>query len=545
MKRNTLSTIFIIVVICCFINKTEAQELDNEVYPNYESVWHHEDLETNGVVGISLEKAYEFLKKTGRKSTSIVVAIVDSGIDTSHVDLKENLWNNPGEIPANEKDDDGNGYVDDYYGWNFLGNSKGENVNGDTWELTRYYSILKKEFDGKTKKQIQKNQKEEYETWLKVKEDYEAQKLEQQQEVEYLAKMVTLYEIVSEILAKHLAKQDFTLEDVLAIETKNDTLAEAKRIFSNYASRGMELSEMKSWLKNSKSELDTKLNPLFFARENMGDNLNSMEDSIYGNPDVMAETPGHGTSVGGTVGAVRNNGIGVNGIADNVKLMAVRVVPGGDERDKDVAMGIRYAVNNGAKIINGSFGKDFSPNKKFVDDAVKYAESKNVLIVHAAGNDGKDIDLGNNFPCPVYLDNGKRASNWIEVGASSRTNNENLNADFSNFGVKTVDVFAPGVDIMSTKPGSKFGESSGTSLASPVVAGVAALVWSYYPELTAVELKKIIEDSSVKFPGLKVNILNAKGKYVTIDFAKISRTGGVLNAYEAVKMADEFVKNKK
>ncbi|MFL5808573.1 MAG: S8 family serine peptidase, partial [Flavisolibacter sp.] len=264
------------------------------------------------------------------------------------------------------------------------------------------------------------------------------------------------------------------------------------------------------------------------------DNYNDFNDRFYGNNDVMAGTPFHGTHVSGIIAAARNNGLGIDGIADNVRIMMVRAVPDGDEHDKDIALAIRYAVDNGAKVINMSFGKGFSPQKQWVDDAVRYAQSKGVLLVHAAGNDAADVDTTWNFPTPVYKGDGNRATNWITVGASGDPQLGGLVASFSNYGKKEVDVFAPGVKIYSSIPGGNtYGEAQGTSMASPVVAGVAALVLEYFPTLSAEQVKYVIEKSSTKVD-MKVK---TPGSDEEVDMSELSKSGGLLNAYEAVKLA--------
>jgi subtilisin family serine protease len=256
----------------------------------------------------------------------------------------------------------------------------------------------------------------------------------------------------------------------------------------------------------------------------------------------MANTPFHGTHVSGIIGAVRGNGKGIDGIADNVRIMTIRAVPDGDEHDKDVALAIRYAVDNGAKVINMSFGKYFSPQKQWVDDAVKYAESKGVLLVAAAGNEAFLVDTMPHYPAPI-LNEGRKVNNWIMVGASGDPSNGGLIANFSNFGKKDVDVFSPGVNIYSTIPGGNtYGNASGTSMASPVTAGVAALLMSYYPNLTAAQVKTVIEKSAVPV-NAKVKQPNKGGEDDSeVSFSELSRTGGILNAFEAVKLAESLSK---
>jgi subtilisin family serine protease len=224
-------------------------------------------------------------------------------------------------------------------------------------------------------------------------------------------------------------------------------------------------------------------------------------------------------------------------VAPAVKLMIIRAVPDGDERDKDIANAIRYAVDNGAHVINMSFGKAWSPYKHLVDEAVKYADAKGVLMIHAAGNDGEDVTKEASFPTPVYKDGG-RAVNWIEVGASSWRMRDSLIATFSNYGKGAVDVFAPGDDIYAPIPGGKFKKESGTSMASPVVAGLSALLMSYYPTLTASDVKRIVLESVTKLPD-QVVIRPGEGN-VKVKFGELSTTGGIVNAYNAIKMAEQL-----
>jgi subtilisin family serine protease len=222
-----------------------------------------------------------------------------------------------------------------------------------------------------------------------------------------------------------------------------------------------------------------------------------------------------------------------------VKLMMIRAVPDGDERDKDIGNAIRYAVDNGAQIINMSFGKDYSPNKSVVDDAVRYADSRGVLMVHAAGNDGADLNASPQFPKPVYL-GGDRAQNWIEVGASSWKGGDGLAAEFSNYSRTQVDVFAPGVDILSTVPGNRYDRDSGTSMAAPVVSGLAALIMDYFPNLTATDVKRIIVTSTTRVDQMVVR----PGGTDSVSFASLSASGGIVNAYNAIKMAEQVSSGK-
>ena len=299
------------------------------------------------------------------------------------------------------------------------------------------------------------------------------------------------------------------------------------------------LSEVTEYVGSEETKANAAENaPEPYRDEIVKDNYSDFNDKFYGNNNVMVSKTAalHGTHVSGIIAASRNNGVGVDGVADNVRVMMVRAVPDGDEHDKDIALAIRYAVDNGAKVINMSFGKSYSPQKNWVDDAVRYAESKGVLMVEAAGNSAEDIDTSYNFPSPIFLD-GKKATNWITVGASAPNadiKSGGLTASFSNYGKKSVDVFAPGVKIYSTVPGGNtYQNLQGTSMASPVVAGLAALILEYYPTLSAAQVKMVIEKSAQK-PSVKVK---EPGTGEDVELSDISRSGGIINAYEALKLA--------
>ena len=498
--------------------------------------WHLLSKQTSGYYGIGLDQAYDFLK--GKKSTPVIVAVIDSGVDTTHEDLKPILWHNPGEIPGNGIDDDKNGYVDDVYGWNFLGGRDGKNVKEDSYEAARVYHASKDKFENVTDPStLSKEDQANYNMWVRAKQDVvgevDLSLLEKYQQIE--KDMIA----GDSIIQLDLKKKEYNCKDLEGYSPVSFNAQKLKQTMTYICSLNKNnditneqiLEDLQGEIRKMES---AEKAPPDYRGNIVKDNYNDFNDRFYGNNDVMANTPFHGTHVSGIIAAARNNGLGVDGIADNVRVMMVRAVPDGDEHDKDIALAIRYAVDNGAKVINMSFGKGFSPQKEWVDDAVRYAQSKGVLLVHAAGNDGADIDTAWNFPTPVYKSDGKRASNWITVGASGDPQLGGLAASFSNYGKKEVDVFAPGVKIYSTIPGGNtYGEAQGTSMASPVVAGVAALILEYYPNLSAEQVKYVIEKSSVK-PDVKVKV---PGGDTEVDMSDLSTTGGVLNAYEAVKLA--------
>jgi cell wall-associated protease len=467
------------------------------------------------------------------------VAVIDSGVDTLQEDLKSILWHNPGEIPGNGIDDDHNGYVDDVYGWNFIGGKDGKNVHQDSYEAARVYWKLKDKYDNKTVDTTTMNaaQKAEYATFLRAKDD--VTKGIDPAELLQMQRILPILEKGDSVIQKDLGKTEFTGKDVQGYTSQDPDAKIAAAIYLNMAkaNKNYDISntDILDYLRGQirKGEA-ASTPPEDFRDEIVKDNPNDINDRYYGNNDVMAGTPSHGTHCSGIIAAVRNNGLGMNGIADNVRIMMVRAVPDGDEHDKDIANAIRYAVDNGAEVISMSFGKGFSPQKSWVDDAVKYAQSKGVLLVHAAGNDAKDVDSSENFPNPVFQDGSGVAKNFITVGASGDPTNGGFTASFSNYGKKSVDVFAPGVNIYSTLPGgNKYGAMSGTSMATPVVAGVAALILEYFPDLSAEQVKYVIEQSAepitekVKLPGTTDSV----------NLADISVTGGEVNAYNAVKLA--------
>ncbi len=503
--------------------------------------WYLLDAKTDQAVGISSERAYRELLKN-RKPTPVVVAVIDGGIDTAHTDLKRVLWNNPKELAGNGKDDDKNGYVDDTHGWNFIGGKDGRNVQYETSEATRLYAMLKPKYEkGGTlidRKTLKPAQQTEFDQYVKIKGDFEKNAQNYRQQYAAYSAYLTQFTAISNELKQALG---VTTLDTATLQKANPTDPILKQRVTgllkvmqaqNLGSDADLINELQKDSEQLKSRAEYAYNPAYDARAIVGDNPNDLTERNYGNADVDGPDARHGSHVAGIIGADRTNNAGILGISDAVQIMGVRAVPDGDERDKDVANAIRYAVDNGAQIINMSFGKDYSPQRQTVDDALHYAQQKGVLLVHAAGNDGKNIDTAANFPADKFMD-GSPIPNMITVGASSRTNDRDLVASFSNYGKHSVDVFAPGSGIYSTVPGSEYENLSGTSMASPVVAGVAAVLKSYFPKLTATDLKRIIEKSAVVY---HTQVRKPESDQL-VDFAELSKTGGIVNVYEAVKLA--------
>ena len=479
--------------------------------------WSHLDLVKDTVPGMSVDKAYAELLK-GKKGTKVIVGIVDSGVDINHEDLKSVIWTNPKEIAGNKIDDDKNGYVDDIHGWNFLGDAVHEQL-----EMTR---IVKK---GPNTPEYAK---------AKAKLDEEIQGLQgNKQQLDMILN-------AEKAIKTHLKKDNFTLEEVKKIETTDQSLLQAKMMFSQIltgtpkAEFDKQIEEFKDYVYG---QLNYNLNVDFDGRKIVGDNPNDIKDTKYGNNNVVGPEPKeakHGTHVAGIVAQVRGNKKGGDGVASTVAIMAVRAVPNGDEYDKDIALGIRYAVDNGAKVINGSFGKYFSQNREWVIDAIKYAESKDVLLVIAAGNESFDLDTQNKYPNDNYDNSPEFAKNVLIIGALSPEYGSKMVAGFSNYGKNNIDIFAPGDKIYATTPLNTYEYLQGTSMASPNVAGVAALIRSYYPTLTAVQVKQIIMESGTSLTN-SVSVGEDKHKS---SFADVSKSGKIVNAYNALLLAEKMAK---
>lgn len=489
--------------------------------------WSQLDLLKDSIPGMSVDRAYAELLQ-GKKGVKVIVGIVDSGVDIEHEDLQGMIWTNPKEIPGNGIDDDKNGFIDDVHGWNFLGNAVHENL-----EMTR---IVKKGDDGSAEyKEALAQYTKKYEDALKDKEQVD--------------ELLNYHNTIK----KALNKTTYKLEDLSSITSADPNVLQSKKvmamIFNNAGSTFDPEAELNEYNDQVYDQLNYNLNKEYDGRKIVGDNPEDIKDNHYGNNIVFGpdkEKALHGTHVAGIIGQIRGNNLGGDGVTNNVEILTVRAVPDGDEYDKDIALAIRYAVDNGAKVINGSFGKSFSPHKKWVYDAIKYAAKKDVLIVHAAGNDGYNIDETKNINYPNDSeDNIKEfANNLITIGAINKEYGETVVAPFSNFGKINVDVFAPGEEIYATVPNNKYKYLQGTSMAAPNAAGVAALIRSYYPKLKAAQVKQILMDSGVALPSKVVlgENTNPQEKPVAVSSVESSRTAKMVNAYNALLMAEKMSK---
>jgi subtilisin family serine protease len=528
-----LSVALALAVASCGTSKITAEPIAITSVPakkaaikdEQEKRWSHLDIVKDTIPGMSVDRAYELLK--GRKSTKVVVGVVDSGVDINHPDLTPVIWTNAKEIAGNNKDDDNNGYIDDVHGWNFLGNAEHENLE--------FVRILKKGDDGSA---VYKRAKAEYDKEMK-------ELTVEKQKFDYFFN-------ADKKIRQELKKDNYTAEDLKNYKSSDPLINELKPqliyILGQVSKEDLD-KDLAEGKEHFDGQLDYNLNLKFDGRKIVGDNPNDINDRKYGNNNVVGPEPKgalHGTHVAGIIAQTRGNGIGGDGVASSVvEIMAVRAVPDGDEYDKDVALAIRYAVDNGAKVINGSFGKYFSTHSDWVYDAIKYAADKDVLIVCAAGNESLDLNKDGKtverYPNDNRVGGPEIADNFLTIGAITYKYGPELIADFSNYGKKEVDIFSPGERIYATTPENSYQFLQGTSMASPNAAGVAALIRAYYPKLTAVQVKKIIMDSGIPV-SIKVNLGGDPDD--TRSFSEASKSGKIINAYNAIILADKVSRGK-
>ncbi len=506
-----------------------ATEADPDAAP---PEWLMLDEADDNVRGISAERGYRALPDGPRRT--VVVAVIDSGVDTEHPDLEGRLWTNADEVAGNGLDDDANGYVDDTHGWNFLGSADGENVQYDTYELTREVARLRPRYQDADPATLSEAEREE----LAYYQELDAKLTAQRAEYGGLLTQIKTFEAATEqavaILEPTLGAPPYAPERLEPGFLDTPAVQQAKGLMSYLAANGLTPGDVAAERSRIAKVLDYGYNTDYDPRPAIGDDPADLAERGYGNPDVAGPYPGHGTSVAGVIAAVRGNGLGTDGIADSsVVIMPIRAVPNGDERDKDVANAIRYAVDNGALVVNMSFGKSYSPDKTVVDTAVRYAEARGVLLVHAAGNSAEDLDTADNFPTRT-LGGGTEASNWLEVGATT-WGTDTFAAPFSNYGAAGVDLFAPGAEIDVLALGGGTDRADGTSVAAPVVSGIAALLLSRYPDLSPLEVRRILIDSAVPYRGTTAL---RPGTDERVDFGTLSATGGLVNLARAVELAN-------
>ena len=503
-------------------------------------VWSAADLATDTIPGMSVDKAYAELIPN-LKGTNVIVAVIDSGIDIEHEDLKNVIWINRGEIPNNGIDDDKNGFIDDVHGWNFLGDIVGENL-----EFTRIVRRYDAKFNGKDITEINEADLETFGLYQKAKaeqlKNYEETKVNRDRYTQMLAQVTDANNQIS----KKLGKEDYTAEELAAISDPSDDEQKNIAVLTQMLSYGGSIPEFMVRLNGGVDYYDGRMKNHFNMdtdfRGVLNDDPYDITDISYGNNDVdgpnpLKEDALHGTHVAGIIAAQRGNGIGMDGVAQNVEIMVIRAVPDGDEYDKDVALAIRYAVDNGAKVINTSFGKGYSQNPEWVWDAIKYAGKKDVLIVNAAGNDGVDLDVTTSYPNDQNGTGAEMSDNFITIGALNYKYGEEMVATFSNYGATSVDLFSPGVKIWSTTPLDTYEYLQGTSMASPNVAGVAAMIRSYYTKLSAKQVKQVLMDSGLR---TSTPVVVGGDESNIQPFDAISKSGNTANLYNALIMASKM-----
>ena len=480
--------------------------------------WYNLSLSRDSVYGVGVDAAYEFIGD--RELKTVIVAVIDDGVDIAHPDLEGKIWTNADEVVDNGVDDDGNGYIDDVHGWNFLGNPDGQNIKYETLEITRLYRRYNKLFQGVDTVNLPKGMEDKYEQYKEIKREFDKKYGEINDQFAEYAQLASLYKGAFAYMQEKTGKENPTFNDILDYEATDDEEKQVKQFVLMAENEGLTdyLESGKDYFERSiEYNYNTEFNPRDIVNEAEAKELGTG----YGNNMVAAEDPGHGTHVSGIIAAIRNNEIGVDGIAVNAVIMPVRAIPAGDERDKDVALAIRYAADNGAKVMNLSFGKAYSPNKELVYDAIEYALDKDVLIVHAAGNEGLDNDKERKYPDGT-LGKKKSARGWITVGANTPYGDTAFVAPFSNVGKKGVDILAPGSEILSLAVDGGVASQSGTSMAAPVVAGVAAVLRGAYPDYSAPKIAKLIQKS---MNANKNAVVNRSGENVKLK--KIIRNPGV------------------
>lgn len=506
--------------------------------------WHHLDEEKSQFRGISSQHAYETILSNKSPEKEVVVAVIDGGVDAEHEDLQNVMWINEDEVPDNGEDDDENGYVDDVHGWNFIGGKDGENVNHDTFELTRLYEQLHPQFSDVDTTSLSQEEQEQFAYYKEIRSAYEDKIKELEQQYNNIQSLEQSKEEAEKILKKHFADTTYSYEDIVELEPTNQEVGFAKNVMTYVLENDIDSTLIADQKKQIYEFAKYGYNPEFDPRSIVGDNYEDKSERVYGNNDVAGPDPSHGTHVAGIIAAERDNNLGVNGVAINTRIMAIRAVPNGDERDKDVANAIRYAVDNGADVINMSFGKGYSPHKEVVNEAIKYADEKGVLMVHGAGNEAKNTDQSESYPTDNYggMFSDSSATLWLSVGATTWKPNEEFIANFSNYGEETVDLFAPGVDIYSTMPDNKYEFQEGTSMASPVVAGTAALIMAYYPDLSPQQIRQIILDNVLRYPDQQVRVPHEGNpqESETALFHELSSSDGIVNVYRALQAAEEM-----
>ena len=556
MKKSLLILSSVFIFSC----KTSIDFLKKENTKSFTN-WYKEDFTSDSIPGISLIKTTSKLKDSKK---SIIVAVIDSQIDTYHEDLKDAIWTNKKEIPNNGIDDDHNGYTDDINGWNFLGTRSGNYIVWANFDYTRIVREYAPIFKDKKSEEIPNKDKIKYQQYLRAVEYQDKISTYYSNYLKSMEYNILLFNKTNDTLKYFFPKENYTYNQLDSLYRKykiNDKPYHERRNTNDQdlgALINSQMANLELGLTSYEKIVEHKTHIDSVLHKNCNINYNeriSIDDNAdisikgFGNNKVNAKIKGitvindHSTKVSSIIAANKKNGKGIEGFNDSIKIMPLSISCSGDEHDKDVALSIRYAVDNGAKVINMSFGKEFSMYPEWVKEAFQYAEKHNVLIAHASGNNGFNIDENPIYPNDYLYDNNPEVShNFINVGSINKNYGEKMVSSFSNYGKNNVDLFAPGEDIYTAIPDNKYSFDSGTSLAVPMVSGTAALIWLYYPELTVQQVKQIILESGASYD-LEVIVPGTKDKKVK--FSELSKSGKVLNVYNAMQMAKKISRERK
>ncbi|WP_299314340.1 S8 family serine peptidase [uncultured Aquimarina sp.] len=535
---------FLILASCKF--NSQVQNNKNEYTENKKTdPWYFKDIDKDSIFGISLTRANQLLSQKKSIGEEIVIAIIDTEIDIDHEDLKDQIWLNSKEIPGNGIDDDQNGFIDDINGWNFLGNKNGENIVFSNFEITRIVREHQKKFEGLTLDQIKVVDTSSFNMYQRAKKMYDYQLQNAKRTHNYILSMETKYNNAKKALLKYFPDGSFTkdkLENV-SIDTVNNNLGAHYLAIKEMIDYNVTQEEIDTQKKTYKNYFDYYLNLEYNERTILqdADSKNILENLYYGNSNVSGNIDQlyHGTLVSGVLAANTNNKIGINGIYDQIRIMPLCISSNGDEHDKDIALAIRYAVDNGAKVINMSSSKDISMYKNLVYNALQYAYENDVLFVRSVSNDNLDLDLEKNKCYPEKNKNYDYDKIFISVGGSTDGLNKSLKAPFSSYGKNSVDIYAPSVNIKTTSINNEYTIDEGNSMAAPIVSGIAALLWGYYPNLSAVEIKDIIMKSGKDYKN-SVEIDQQDGTKILVPFSELSKSGRIVNAYNALLLAEKI-----
>jgi cell wall-associated protease len=532
--RIIFSIILVFLIISC---KTKR---------NFNSIsnikeWYYFDLSSDSIPGISLERAKQeqLINKKGKK---VLLALIDGDIDTQHEMIKDYLWKNEYEIPNNGLDDDLNGYIDDLNGWNFWGNRNTADINDKSqYEYVRIINKLDPYFKNKSIDNISSDSLAMFQMYLKAKKRYQK---------EYDTQIVEMRSFISELEEAYYHQKDtilkvypdltFQIDSIKKIKSDNKRINTIKDNLIYYLNVDIE-NGIEGLKRRLSFDENCYLNFDFKDRFIVNDDVNDLFDVNYGNPKINYPNHfgNHGTSVLSQITSIFK-------FVDNknLKIMTLLTAVYGNEHDKDIALAIKYAVNNGAQIIVFTMSKEFSSHNEWVKEAIEYAASKDVLIIKAAGNYGYNLSLNDYYPNDKNTDETEFVNNFINVGASTKNLNKNLIADFSCYSDKEVDIMAPGSEITIAIQNNQYEISDGTSFAAPIVAGIAALLKSYYPDLKAHEIKEILMESGTVID-LEVEIKDEQGNPKKVPFSSLSKSGKIVNAYQALVLAQRYQKNKK